>query len=124
MALAHSMNDAEDEIVCDFAETYNIYNMKGMSLSYVASLFFGLSENSRFARKMSGIKYSVDQLLLANIADSLAFIAWSKTKDAQRGRNKPKSIVKEWLDKTENDVVSFDTPEEFERARAQIIKGA
>lgn len=47
--------------------------------------------------------------LLANIANSLAILVWAKTKDAERGRNKPKMITPP--KKTERDKPTFTVDE-------------
>lgn len=86
----------------------------------------GLPEYSRVKLAQSGAVIPRDTLLLASIADSMNFVSWSKTKDAEKGRNRPKSIVSVLLGeevKTESSNVAFNSAEEFERAREKIIKG-
>ncbi len=86
----------------------------------------GLPEYSRVKLAQSDVTIPRDTLLLASIADSLNFISWSKTKDAEKGRNRPKSIVSFLLgekEKSESNNVAFNSPEEFEQARERIIKG-
>lgn len=80
MTLAHLLKEGEDEIICDLAETYNIYDYKGMSPSLVATLVLGLNDNSRIKRKITGSKISLDQMLYALMVDNLQYLAWTKTK--------------------------------------------
>lgn len=44
------------------------------------------------AREPERSRWGVSEYLLAVIADSLRWLVWAKTKDAKRGRNKPKPI--------------------------------
>lgn len=70
--------------------------------------------------KLSNSEIDVNRLLMASMLDQLNFLAWAKTKNAQRGTNKPKSVVASLLD-TKKDFVAFDSVEEFERARDMIL---
>ena len=108
------------------AETYGIIDVKGVPAQKLALLSCGLRENSRIMQILSGAKCTTDTLLIAAAVDRLSLILWSKTEDAQHGRNKPESIVKKILnsDQTEDDdILRFDSPEEFEAARSGILGG-
>ena len=65
----------------------------------------------------------MDTLLLASIVDRLSILVWFKTKDGQKGRNQPKSIVGS-INKPvrEKEGMSFNTGEEFEKMRLKILK--
>lgn len=92
----------------------------------VATLAVGLNENSRTMRKLTGNTLSVEQMFLAMIIDNLQFLVWSKTKDAEKGRNKPESLYKRLVgieDKKRDELVSFKTIEEFEIYMTQIRGG-
>ncbi|MCC8104109.1 MAG: DUF5361 domain-containing protein [Clostridiales bacterium] len=117
-------------MVCDFAETYKILNIRELPASLLATLAAGLPEDSRIKSRMSrkdnepAVKN--DTLLLARIADLLALIVWSRTEDGQKGKNKPKSIVSIMLgknDESDNDMELFDEPDEFKRAWEQAGGG-
>lgn len=111
----------EDELICDLAETYNILNYKGLSPQLVAVLSCGLSEDSRIKRKISGVKLTFEQMLEVMIFDSLILLVWSKTKDAQKNRNRPKSLFKKLLNNDKkDDLASFETPEEYEAYMKKI----
>lgn len=61
-------------------------------------------------------------MLLATIADILQNILWSKTKDAQHGRNKPKSLLESITHPQNSDkYMKFSSIEEFEKMRQKII---
>lgn len=112
-------------LICDLAETYGVLNYKELPVETLAALSAGLRENSRIKMKMAGTKVRDDIMLLAAAVDRLTFLAWTKTKDAEKGLNRPKSIVdiiSKGTAHNEN-IMTFDTAEEFEAARARIIEG-
>ena len=89
----------EDALVCDFAETYHIYNIYQLPVEYVATLAIGLRDNSRIKMKACGLEVDTDRLLLAHIVDNTAIRVWQNTKDAEKGKNMPKSVVKALVEK-------------------------
>lgn len=112
----------EDALVCDFAETYQVFNYKALPVKLAATLAAGLREDSRIRLALSDMKVSPDTMLLAAIADRLGILIWQKTKDAEKGRNRPKSII-ESLQPRQTDVSTFATGEEFIKARENLLKG-
>ena len=114
----------EQSLICDFAETYSIYNYKSLPLKLVATLASGLSGDSRIKRKLSGLNHSIDTLLLACIVDRLSLLLWRDTKDASKGKNKPESLY-ELLTSGNKDVSgshnSFTSGKEFEKERQRIL---
>lgn len=111
-------------MICDLAEYYGIYDYKGLSVKMLITLIFGLRDESRLKSKLSGNNIPINTYLLGYIADSLAFIAWTKTESAKHNRNRPQSILESWKNaKDKQEYMSFDSAEEFERVRAEIIKG-
>lgn len=119
------LNTDEGLLICDFAETYNIYNYRELPLDYVAILACGLRDNSRIKMKMADTEIDTNTMLQASILDHLSILLWSKTKDAKDGRNMPESILNKLLHietEKENDIITFETMEEFEEMRERIIK--
>jgi hypothetical protein len=83
--------------------------------SFVAALALGLHENSRVKRKLSKQELSLDEMLLAFIADRLNILIWQNTRDGHKGRNQPKSLLQELTeDKQKDELYVFDTPEDFD----------
>ena len=122
MTLAGMMAVDKTALICDLAETYGVLNYKELPVETLAALSVGLRENSRIKMKMSGVKVQNEVLLLAAAVDRLTFLAWSKTKDAEKGKNRPKSIVDIINGSArESNIMAFDTAEEFEAAREEII---
>lgn len=112
----------KEAVICDLAETYNIYNYKDMPPLKVAIFCKGLRENSRIKLKIAGQKVCIETMLLASIVDRLGILIWSKTKDGQKGRNQPKSIL-ESISKIakEKETIVFNTSEEFEKVKRKIL---
>lgn len=110
----------EDALVCDFAETYQVFNYKGLPLETAALLAVGLRENSRIKMKLSGIQASPEILLLASAVDRLSLLVWAQSKDAAKGRNKPKSILDRITPK-QSDTSAFASGKDFEEERERLL---
>lgn len=103
----------EDALICDFAETYHIYDMRQMPVLYIATLALGLRHDSRIMMAIEGLKVDIKCLLLAHIADNTAINVYAKTEDARKGRNQPKSLVRALtMDKSEI-ARGFDSGDDF-----------
>lgn len=113
----------EDSLICDFAETYHIYDYRKLPLRYAAILASGLRANSRIKMKISGMKVPIDTMLSAAAVDALKYLVWSKTKDAAKGRNKPVSVLEKLMREEHNDIVAFSSGAAFEAARERILNG-
>lgn len=113
----------EEAVLCDMAETYHVLAPYELAPSLFAILAKGLPENARIKRKMAKTKGSVEEMLLANISDLLNLILWTKTKDGQKNRNRPKRITPLFLESVEEPKYgSFESAEEFEKARKEILE--
>ena len=97
---------------------------QALPLKKAAALCAGLPEDCRALRKVGGRRLKTRDALLATIADSLRLLVWAKTKDGQRGRNRPKSILEalERPPEPKDEAVRFDSGEAFERAREKLLK--
>ena len=114
----------ENALICDLAETYQIFDYKSLPLSRVAIFAVGLKGDSRIKMKMNGMKYPLNTLLLASTVDRLSLLVWQKTKDAKDGINPPESILSSLLGVEESrDREAFNSPEEFKKRREEILKG-
>lgn len=113
----------EDALMCDLAETYGIFNMETLPIVQIATLAIGLKGDSRIMRKVAGQPTDSTTIFLAGILDRLSFIAWTKTKDAQKGHNRPKSILDELFEKrTDKNFEVYETGEEFLQRLHQLRK--
>lgn len=110
----------EDALICDFAETYNIYDYKGLPLRRAALFAVGLRDDSRIKMTLNDMQTNTEIMLLASMVDSLNFLVWSKTTDAEKGRNRPKSIF-DILNPKESDTQGYASGEDFEKAREKLL---
>ena len=115
-----------DALMCDMAETYGVFDLGSLPVATVATLAAGLREDSRIKMKIANVRVSEETILLAMMVDRLSLLWWAQTKDGQKGRNKPNSIVAELLgintnNSNKKDAEVFDSPADFEAARAALI---
>ena len=111
----------EDALICDLAETYQIYDYRSLPVKLVATLSAGLRGDSRIKLLAADTPVSQDTLLLATIADRIEYFRYSF---ADKGRDKPVSLVEALVGsnkKKTKGVTGFRTPAEYEAARARII---
>ena len=114
----------EDALVCDLAETYQIYDYSQLPLLKVAVFACGLREDSRIKQKLTKQLVSIDTMLLAGIVDRLSLSLWIQTKDGQKGVNRPKSVVDQLTqkeEKEEREHLVFSSVEEFEKYRKEFF---
>lgn len=71
---------------------------------------------------IAGSKITLEQTLLARMTDELSFQSWAKTKDGQKNRNRPPSVLKSLLEDKEEEVESFRTSEDFDKAWEKICQ--
>lgn len=116
----------EDALICDLAETYQIYDYKQLPLNQVAVFAYGLRDDSRIKQMMSNQIVPLETTLLASIVDRLSLSLWLQTKDGQKGVNRPASIADQLIkrDKSENDgkdYLVFESGEDFENYRKSLL---
>lgn len=116
----------EDALICDLAETYQIYDYRRLPLKMVAVFSFGLREDSRIKMKMNDIGVPFETLLLAGIQDKLNVLIWQQTKDGINGRNYPASMLalltKSQQKSKTSDLVGFESSEDFLREREKLLR--
>ena len=110
----------EEALICDFAETYHIYDYKRLPLTTVAALAVGLRENSRIKMAMNEAETTTEILLMAAIVDRLSLLVWFNTKDAEKGVNRPQSIL-EKLRPKESMTEIYDSGEDFMKERERLL---
>lgn len=113
----------ETALVCDLAEIYGIFDYRQLPADAVAAFSVGLRDNSRIKMALSGQKVPLETLLLAGVVDRLSILIWQQTKDGQNNRNCPQSLVENLtIEPKEREEVAFETSEDFEKAREEILK--
>lgn len=114
----------EAALRCDFLETYHIMDYRALPARQAALFACGLGPGSRIAQKLAGSTVTLDTALLAVIADALRILVWQNTRDGLEGRNRPWSITERLTGgEKQKDPLGFDSPEEFDAWRAQMIGG-
>lgn len=117
------INLDEGSLICDFAETYSVFDYRALPLNLAATLACGLRADSRIMMKASDIDYPINTIMLASCLDELKFIAWSKTEDAQYGQNRPKSVLNTLLKReVEKENVTFESGSAFEEVRLRMVE--
>lgn len=108
----------EDALICDFAETYHIYDIYQLPVEYIATLAIGLRANSRIKMKVSGLKVESKYLLLAHIADNTAINAWLNSENGAKGIDRPSSMVAALLNENidqSKELKQFDSGADFDK---------
>ena len=115
----------EAALICDFAETYQIYDWRSLPATYAATLAAGLRESSRIMMRLAGAKLTTEQSLLACIADHVRLLVWQNTADGHAGANAPKSILHMLTEQSSSDEesVGFDSTSDFKAWRETMIGG-
>lgn len=111
------INLDEDALICDLAETYQIFDYRSLPLRLVATLSAGLRDNSRIKLKLADMPVDLETLILASIADNLALFRAGFSKDKP---SKPFLFTEAIQSETKPKVKGFRTAEEFEAALKRI----
>ncbi|MBU5370244.1 DUF5361 domain-containing protein [Enterococcus avium] len=113
----------ENALICDLAETYQIYDYKRLPLEKVAVFSCGLRENSRIKMKLNEQIVPTETLLLAGLADKVSLLLWTKTEDGQKGKNQPVMILDALNNVSDRpkDTVVFNSGEDFEQTRKRLL---
>ena len=113
----------EDELICDLAETYGIYDYEQLPLKTVAALAIGLRDDSRIKMKLSGAKVPTNTLLLAQIADAMNTLVWMSSKDCRNNSKRPKSLVEAIMNpKQDEKPMKFESGAKFETYRNALLR--
>lgn len=115
----------EEELICDMAETYHVFNWRELPLKTAAILASGLPQDSRSRMKLSGQKLKTTESMLLALLDDLRTLTWAFLQAHSETKiPAPRSVLKQALEHDQQPkVLSFRTPEEFELRRRQIIEG-
>ena len=116
------VSEDENALICDFAETYRIYDYRQLPARRAAVYACGLRPNARIMMKLTGAKVPLETLLLGTIADAENILVWMKTTDGLEGRNQPVSLLEAMLG-IHKETVGFESPEAFMEWRAKMLEG-
>lgn len=116
MALAGILSAARDELICDMAETYHVFDFTALPVRTLAALVFGLGHNSRVWAKLNGYEAKWSDIVLAMIADRLLLLCWFQTEDGHKGENRPEMLAPQLLgmsDQSEKKFQTYDSGADF-----------
>ncbi len=113
----------EASLICDLAETYGIYEYQRVSLRTLGILCAGLRDDARIVQKMGGFKVDAKSIMLARILDGVNILLWSRSKHPTE-QNRPSSVADLFFkdENSEQDVVIFDSIDDFENTRNQLLE--
>jgi len=109
----------EDALICDLAETYQIYDYRSLPVKLVATLSAGLRDDSRIKLKAAGTPVGLDTTILAAIADNLTMLRAGFGK--KENRRKIFLFTEALQSENKHDKVkAFRSAEDFEAALKRI----
>ena len=115
------LGSCRSELICDLAETYNIYDYHGVPVRLLGTLASGLGQNSRVAMKLSGNKAPLDTIILARMHDLLAayVYSWSDKKSGQA----PEPLVEMFIERPEppKKYQGYASGEDFKAAWRKLV---
>lgn len=91
----------------------------------IATLAYGLRDDSRIKMEISGMKIKPEILIMAKIADNTALNVYAKTEDAKHRRNYPKSLVEALTKEKKKSETpkEFNTGEDFMKEWNRLVNG-
>lgn len=117
----------EEALICDFAETYHIYDYRSLPARLAATLAVGLRENSRIKKILIkntiGQRVSNEELLLAVLIDRVGMII-SGFGDGEPMQSYVAECFEGEIETEPNDGLRrFRSIEEFEAERHRFLNG-
>ena len=114
----------ESALICDFAETYHIYDYRALPVHYAATLAYGLRCDSRIRLKLGEVKEEVPCFIsAAKAADCLALIVNSLREEPEEYPALLTDIIYGRGQKEEQKKTSYSSGEDFRSAWAKLTKG-
>lgn len=101
-----------EELICDFAEEYHVFDIYQLPAGLAATLAVGLRADSRVKTKMAGLELPVNILLVAGISDKLSLLNWHITGEPG---SVPQLILPSLTNKkTDNPILVVNSGEDFD----------
>ena len=108
------LNRDREALICDLASEYHVYDIRSLPARLIATFAVGLGDDSRTKKKMRGINYSREEIMLARIADRLSAIMWAM--GLYGSTEQPPSMVNAMLgeaEDSEDKLMKFSSGAEF-----------
>ena len=114
----------ENEMVCDLAETYHIYDYTKLPVQTLATFVTGLRQDSRTKMAINGMRVPTNTIIMAMTYDRVNQWLWMNSKDGRRNRNKPKSLAEALTSEPKEKTIEvFESGEEFDAMLKKIKEG-
>ena len=114
----------ESALICDFAETYHIYDYRALPVHYAATLAYGLRCDSRIRLKLGEVKEEVPCFIsAAKAADCLALIVNSLREEPEECPALLTDIIYGRGQNEEQKKTSYSSGEDFRSAWTKLTKG-
>lgn len=81
----------------------------------------GLRDDARVVQRKYGMRKNDRDVILASILDGVNWMVWSRTKDGEKGRNRPEQLAPKMFIEEKDEVV-YESPEAFDRERERILE--
>ena len=110
-------------MICDLVQYYNIYNYEQLAFNKLAVFVFGLPENSRLMKKLSGLKVDLNTVIIAGIFDRLSLLLYSLA--GSKKNKRPEALTDSLLGKEKTKKKrpnGYVSGKEFEKRRQEILK--
>lgn len=115
----------EGALLCDFAETYGIYDLDSLPRRTIATLAAGLGDDSRIRRKAAGTRVRSDTYLLAAIFDRLGSIMYMLSNgDTERPASILSILSGKDADTGASQCRGFESGEAFDKAWKMAVRNA
>lgn len=111
MILADMVTEYPDELTCDMAETYGIFDIKRVPVRLLATLAVGLRDDSRVKRAKSKTIVDDTVIMLAYIVDLLRGVKFEDENSLRRYYLMPDERP------SQKDYEVYSSPEEFMERR-------
>lgn len=114
----------EDEMVCDLAETYHVYDYRKLPVETLAAFVTGLKAESRTKMAINGMRVPTNTLIMAMIYDRITQWVWMNSKDGRKGKNKPSSLAEALTSPPKEKTIEvFESGEDFDAMLKRIKEG-
>lgn len=116
------LEEDEEAVICDMAQTYGVMDMYALPPSLFATLACGLPDDSRIKTRLSGARVGYRDMVLSKISDTLGYLLYT-VQAAFGGKPKDPGSLVELLTGKEEDrkTVAFTSYEDFEKERRAIM---
>lgn len=107
-------------MICDLAETYHIYNYRGVPGRLLGILASGLRSDSRCVQAIAGQMVDDQTMILAQISDQLSMLGWNGK--GQRPEMLTERLMTKKDKKHDAGLVTFENGAAFEKHRAELLE--